>query len=61
MTPLADGSAAVIVTGSERAKDLVPMPLRVAGSTLATDTIALRRLPCLRSPGARTVHVHRFR
>ena len=41
MAPLADGAAAVIVTGSERAKDMVPKPLRVAASTLATDTVAL--------------------
>lgn len=41
MAPLADGSAAVIVTGSERAKDMVPVPIRVAASTLVTDTIAL--------------------
>ena len=41
MAPLADGAAAVIVTGSERAMDMVPQPIQVAASTLATDTIAL--------------------
>lgn len=41
MAPVADGAAAVIVTGSERAKDMVPKPVRVAASTMATDTIAL--------------------
>lgn len=41
MAPLADGAAAVIVTESERAKDMVPQPVRVASSTLSTDTIAL--------------------
>ncbi|HZD10630.1 MAG TPA: thiolase domain-containing protein, partial [Candidatus Binatia bacterium] len=41
MAPLADGAAAVIVTGSERAMDMVPQPVQVAASTLATDTIAL--------------------
>lgn len=41
MAPLADGSAAVIVTAAERAKDMVPKPIRVAASTMSTDTIAL--------------------
>ncbi|HSM55745.1 MAG TPA: thiolase domain-containing protein [Candidatus Sulfomarinibacteraceae bacterium] len=41
MAPLADGSAALIITGSERAKDMVPKPVRIAGSALATDTIAI--------------------
>jgi acetyl-CoA C-acetyltransferase len=47
MAPLADGSAAVIVTGSERAMDMVPKPVRIAGSALATDSVALhdRREP----------------
>lgn len=39
--PPGDGAAAVILTGSERAMDMVPKPVRVAGSALATDTIAL--------------------
>lgn len=41
MAPLADGAAAIIVTESERAMDMVPKPIRVAASTMATDTIAL--------------------
>ncbi len=41
MAPAADGAAAVILTSSERAKDMVPKPVRVAGSALATDTVAL--------------------
>lgn len=41
MAPLADGAAAVIVTGSERAKDMVPQPIRIAASTLSTDTVSL--------------------
>ena len=47
MAPLGDGSAAVIVTDTERAKDMVPKPIRIAGSALATDTLALhdRRNP----------------
>lgn len=39
--PLGDGAAAVIVTSSERALDMVPKPVEVAGSALATDHIAL--------------------
>ena len=41
MAPLGDGAAAVILTRSERAKDMVPRPIRVLGSSLATDTIGL--------------------
>ena len=39
--PSGDGAAAVIVTGSDRAADMVPSPVVVAGSALATDTIGL--------------------
>jgi acetyl-CoA C-acetyltransferase len=39
--PYADGAAAVIVTSHERAMDMVPNPIRVAGSAVATDTLAL--------------------
>ena len=39
--PLGDGAAAVIVTNHERALDMVPKPVRVMGSAIATDTIAL--------------------
>ena len=39
--PVGDGAAAVIVTSSERAADMVPNPVVVAGSALATDTIGL--------------------
>ncbi|RMG95742.1 MAG: thiolase domain-containing protein [Chloroflexi bacterium] len=41
MAPGGDGAAAVIVTRHERALDMVPQPVRVAGSALATDTLAL--------------------
>ena len=41
MAPLGDGAAAVIVTESERAMDMVPKPVRIAGSALATDHIGL--------------------
>lgn len=41
MAPLADGSAAIIVTSRERAGDMVPKPIHIAGSSLATDTLAL--------------------
>jgi len=47
MAPLGDGSAAVIVTESERAMDMVPKPVKITGSALATDYIGLhdRRNP----------------
>jgi len=39
--PLGDGAAALVVTGSDRAADMVPKPVRIAGSALATDRISL--------------------
>ena len=39
--PYGDGAAAVIVTGHERAMDMVPNPIRIVGSAVATDTLAL--------------------
>ena len=41
MAPPADGSAALVITGTERARDMVPQPIRISGSALATDTLAL--------------------
>lgn len=41
MAPLGDGAAAVIVTQSERALDMVPKPVRISGSALATDHVGL--------------------
>jgi acetyl-CoA C-acetyltransferase len=41
MAPLGDGAAAVIVTDAERARDMVPKPIRILGSALATDHIGL--------------------
>lgn len=41
VAPAADGAAALILTDSERAMDMAPQPIRIAGSALATDTIAL--------------------
>lgn len=39
--PTGDGAAAVIVTSHERAQDMVPHPIRIAGSAIATDTLAI--------------------
>jgi acetyl-CoA C-acetyltransferase len=39
--PTGDGSAAIIVTSRERALDMVPHPVHIVGSALATDTLAL--------------------
>lgn len=39
--PDADGAAAVVITSTERAADLVPQPVRIAGSGAATDTLAV--------------------
>jgi acetyl-CoA C-acetyltransferase len=39
--PAGDGAAAVIVTSSVRAADMVPRPVVITGSALATDTIGL--------------------
>lgn len=39
--PTGDGAAAIIVTSTERAKDLVPQPVEIVGSALATDTMGL--------------------
>jgi acetyl-CoA C-acetyltransferase len=41
MAPLGDGSAAVLVTNSEQAMDMVPKPIRIAGSAIRTDRLAL--------------------
>lgn len=41
MAPTGDGAAALVLTTRERAMDMVPQPVRVAGSALATDTIGL--------------------
>lgn len=39
--PDGDGAAAVVITRADRAADLVPAPVRIAGSGAATDTLAL--------------------
>lgn len=39
--PTGDGAAAVLVTSSERAADMVARPVNIVASTLATDTLAL--------------------
>ena len=40
--PEGDGSATIILTTTERARDLVPQPIRITGSALATDTLAIQ-------------------
>lgn len=39
--PSGDGAAAVIVTRHDRAQDMVPQPIRILGSAVSTDTLAL--------------------
>jgi acetyl-CoA C-acetyltransferase len=39
--PEGDGAAAVILTTTERAKDIVPRPIRIAASAAATDTLSM--------------------
>ncbi|MFN2138675.1 MAG: thiolase domain-containing protein [Candidatus Promineifilaceae bacterium] len=39
--PAGDGAAALIITTVKRAADMVPRPIVIAGSALATDTIGL--------------------
>jgi acetyl-CoA C-acetyltransferase len=39
--PEGDGAAAVVLASTERAKDLVPLPVRIAGSAAATDALSL--------------------
>ncbi len=39
--PAGDGAAALIITNKERAMDMVPKPIEIIGSAIATDTISL--------------------
>lgn len=39
--PDADGAAAIVITSLDRAVDMVPMPVRLTASAVATDTLAL--------------------
>jgi acetyl-CoA C-acetyltransferase len=41
VAPEADGAAAVILTTTERAADMVPQPIRVLASAVGTDTLAV--------------------
>lgn len=45
--PDADGAAAVLLAAGEHASDMVPKPIRVTASTVATDTLALHDRPDL--------------
>jgi acetyl-CoA C-acetyltransferase len=40
--PDADGAAAVILTSTERAADIVSQPIQIRGSAIATDTLTLQ-------------------
>lgn len=40
--PDADGAAAVVLTATNHAPDMVPRPIRIAGSAVATDTFMLQ-------------------
>ena len=53
--PLGDGSAAVILTSSQRARDMVPKPVAVIGSALAIDHIGLHDRPNILRLGAAEV------
>ena len=39
--PAGDGAAAVIITSGDRAADMVPQPITIAGSAIATDTLSI--------------------
>jgi acetyl-CoA C-acetyltransferase len=39
--PDADGAAALVITAAEKAVDMVPQPIRITGSAVATDTLTL--------------------
>jgi acetyl-CoA C-acetyltransferase len=39
--PDADGAAAIVITAAEKAADMVPQPVRITGSSVATDTLTL--------------------
>jgi acetyl-CoA C-acetyltransferase len=41
MAPGGDGAAAVIVTRRDRARDMVPQPVRILGSSIVTDTLSV--------------------
>src|SRR5262249_22251340 len=43
--PEADGAAAVILAGSERAADMVPKPVRILASAVGSDTLAVHDRP----------------
>jgi acetyl-CoA C-acetyltransferase len=43
--PEGDGACAVIVTASERAADMVPLPIRITGSAASSDGFALHDRP----------------
>ena len=57
--PEGDGAAAVILTTTERAKDLVPRPVQIAASASATDTVSLHDRPDLLSLSAAKVSADR--
>ena len=40
-SPVGDGAAAIVITAQDRAMDMVPQPVSVVGSAVATDAFAL--------------------
>ena len=57
--PEGDGAAALILTTTERAKDMVPKPIRILGSSLATDTLSVHDRPDMLQLGAAKLSAQR--
>lgn len=57
--PDADGAAALIITSAGRGADMVPQPVRIAGSGAASDSLALHDRPDLLHLKAAQLSAHR--